>query len=66
MSTHWSVHFDETLAKYVQQYIVAYGDIAARAQVLKDCHEKIVKSSLHEEQVIELPEYLCSVRISFH
>lgn len=66
MSTHWSTLFDETLAKYVQQYIEAYGDKAACAQVLEDCKEDITKSSLHEEQDIELPEHLCSVSISLY
>ena len=37
MSTYWSILFDEALAEYVQQYIVACGDTAACAQVLKDC-----------------------------
>jgi hypothetical protein len=66
MSTDWSVLFDETLAEYVQQYIEACGDTAARAQVLKDCQEDITKSPLHEEQDIELPEHLCWVSILFH
>jgi hypothetical protein len=66
MSTNWSVVFDKTLAEYVQQYSEAYGDIAARAQVLKDCQEDITNSSLLEEQVIDLPQLLCQVSISSH
>ena len=66
MSTNWSILFDKTLAEYVQQYSKAYGDIAARAQVLKDCQEDITRSPLHEEQVIDLPQLLCQVSISSH
>jgi hypothetical protein len=66
MSTDWSLIFDETLTKYLQQYIVAEGDSAARAQVLKNCEEDITKSSLHDKEVIELPQHLCWVSISSH
>jgi hypothetical protein len=66
MSTNWSILFDSTLAKYVWQYNEVYGDIAAHAQVLKDCQEDITKSPLHEEQVIDLPQLLCQVSISSH
>jgi hypothetical protein len=66
MSTDWSILFDETLAEYLQQYIMARGDPATRVQILKDCKENIIKSPLCEEQGIELPEHLCMVSISFH
>lgn len=66
MSTDWSILFDQTLAEYVQQYIEAYGDTAARVQILKDCEEDITKSTLHEEQVIELPQHLRWASISSH
>jgi hypothetical protein len=66
MSTNWSVVFEKTLAEYVQQYIEAQGDSAARAQVLKNCQEDIIKSPLHKEQTIELPQHLCWVSISSH
>jgi hypothetical protein len=66
MSTHWTVPFDETLAKYLLQYIEAHGDSVARAQVLNNCQEDITKSPLHEEQDIELPKDLCWVSISFY
>jgi len=66
MSTDWSVLFDETLAKYVQQYIEARGDPDARAQILQNCQKDITESSLHEKQDIELPEHLCRVNIIFY
>jgi hypothetical protein len=66
MSTHWTVPFDETLAEYLPQYIEARGDSVARARVLNDCQEDITKSPLHEEQDIELPQYLRWVSILFH
>jgi hypothetical protein len=66
MSTDWTVLFHETLAKHVQEYIEARGDPAARAQILNNCGEDITKSPLHGEQVIELPQHLCSVSIPFH
>jgi hypothetical protein len=64
MSTNWSVLFYQTLAEYVQQYIEAQGDPAARAQVLKNCQEVITMSSLHKEQSVELPQHLDWVSIS--
>ena len=66
MSTHWSVPFDETLVKYVWQYIEAHGDSATHAQLLKDCQKDIAKLLLHKEQDIELPENLCQVSTVFH
>src|SRR6267154_2959493 len=66
MSTNWSILFHETLAEYVQQYIGARGDLAARVQILKDCQKDIAESTLHEEQVIELPDHLHWVYIPFH
>jgi hypothetical protein len=66
MSINWSVVFYPTLAEYVQQYIEAQGDPAARAQVLKKCQEDIVKSPLHDGQTIELPQHLDWVSISPH
>lgn len=63
MSTNWSVQFDETLAKYLQQYIEARGNTAARTQVLESCQEDITKSPLLKEQNINLPEHLCLVCI---
>jgi hypothetical protein len=66
MSTDWCVLFFECLAEYVQQYIEARGNPAARMQILKDCQVAITKSSLHEDQVVELPEHLHLVRPSFH
>ena len=66
MSTNWSILFHETLAEYIQQYLRAHRDPAACAQILKDCWKDITKSSLLEEQVIELPEHLCLVSILFY
>ena len=66
MSTSWNVLFYESLAEYVQLYVEARGDPAARAKILKDCGNSIMMSPLHGEQVIDLPEHLYRVRISHH
>lgn len=66
MSTTWSVIFEETLAKYLQLYIEAKGDSAARSQVLKNCQEEIMKSPWHEDKTTNLPQHLNWVSISSH
>lgn len=66
MSTAWNVIFYDTLAEYVQQYIEAREDPFACIQILKDCGNDITKSSLHKEQVIDLPQHLCRVSFSYY
>jgi hypothetical protein len=66
MPADWAVLFYETLAEYLQPYIQAHGDPAAREAILKDCEDNITNSPLHEEEDIELPEHLCLVSISSH
>ena len=60
----WTSIFFETLDEHVQPYIEAYGDLRARAKILKDCTEDITKSPLYDEH-IELPQPLCWVSILF-
>jgi hypothetical protein len=68
MPSDWTVLFHDTLYEYVRLYIEAHGDPGARAQIIKDCHEDIITSTLHEEdsEVIELPEHFCWASISSH
>jgi hypothetical protein len=65
-TTNWSDIFHDTLADYVQEYMEAYGDPVARVQILKDCQIDIIRSPLHEEQTIELPQNICCVSILFY
>lgn len=66
MSTHWNVLFYGFLAEYLQPYVEARGDWAARAKILKDCGESIMKSPLHGEEAIDLPEHLHRVSVSHY
>jgi hypothetical protein len=66
MPAEWNVLFDKTLAEYLELYVRAHGDAAARAAILKDCEDDITNSPLHEEEDIKLPEHLRLVSISFH
>jgi hypothetical protein len=61
--SNWSVLFDSILFKYVQEYTRARGNIASRAQILKDCKDEIVNSPLREDAAVELPPGLCLVSI---
>ena len=66
MSTDWNILFFDTLEKYIGRYIKACGDSVAREEIVKECRDAIINSSLNEEQEVELPEELCLVSILFY
>ena len=59
--SNWSVLFDSILFKYVQEYARTCGNVASHAQILKDCKNDIVNSSLHKDAAVELSPGLRSV-----
>jgi len=66
-SEQWNVSLNEVLADHVWEYARARGDPAARLKVLKECERDLVSTvSCEEDGVIELPELLTQVSISFH
>ncbi len=60
MSTSPPKFFYETFSEYMQPYMVAFDEPAARAQILKDCVEAVNESPLYNKE--ELPENLHLVK----
>ena len=65
MSTEWTVVFSEILANYAMEYAEASGNLAARARILNNCQDDIMKSPSLDTQVIVLPQNLRWVSIHF-
>jgi hypothetical protein len=62
----WTKVFSKTLSEYVQPWMEAFGEVATRIQIVKECEEAITQSPLYAKHVEELSQDLCLVSISFH